>query len=271
MTARMRLDVLLVERGLAPSRERAQALIMEGSVLVDGQPRAKAGQAVAADAQLALTSAGMPFVSRGGLKLRRALDVFGLDPTGQVCLDVGASTGGFTDCLLQAGAARVYALDVGYGQLHWHLRTDPRVVVLEKMNARHLEAGSLPEQPAFAVIDVSFISLTKVLEPVGLAMGFGAPDDRPPLSIVALVKPQFEVGPKRAPRGVVRDPAAHRAALHTAIDSGRALGWRVAGLTESPLLGPAGNREFLLWLATGAQASAFGDIEDEDVERCVGR
>ncbi|MGH2470290.1 MAG: TlyA family RNA methyltransferase, partial [Chloroflexota bacterium] len=158
MTERMRLDVLLVERGLAPSRERAQALIMEGSVLVDGEPRAKAGQAVAADARLAVTSAGPPFVSRGGLKLRRALDAFALDPTGQVCVDVGASTGGFTDCLLQAGAARVYAVDVGYGQLHWRLRTDPRVIVLERVNARHLEAGALPEQPTFAVLDVSFIS-----------------------------------------------------------------------------------------------------------------
>jgi len=235
----MRLDVLLVERGLAPSRERAQALILEGAVRVGGESRAKPGQPVALDVPIELVGGAMPFVSRGGLKLQRALQAFAVDPNGKVCLDVGASTGGFTDALLQAGAARVYAVDVGYGQLDWKLRQDPRVAVLEKTNIRNLT--ELPERPALAVIDVSFISLTKVLEPVSRLIDEQA-------DLIALVKPQFEAGPKAAPKGVVRDPEVHRRVLHEVLAHARGLGWQARGLVASPILGPAGNREFLLWL-----------------------
>ncbi len=250
----MRLDVLLVERGLAPSRERAQALILEGAVRVAGEARSKAGEAVLVDAPIEVVGPAMPFVSRGGLKLRRALEAFGVDPRGKVCLDVGASTGGFTDCLLQAGAVRVYAVDVGYGQLDWKLRQDSRVVVMEKTNIRRLT--ELPEQPELATIDVSFISLTKVLEPVTRLL---APE------IIALVKPQFEAGPKAAPKGVVRDPAVHRRVLETVLERTREVGWGARGLVASPILGPAGNREFLLWLDR-----AGADVVDaEAVERCL--
>jgi len=250
----MRLDVLLVERGLAPSRERAQALILEGAVRVGGEARSKAGEAVLADAPIEVVGPLLPFVSRGGLKLRRALEAFGVDPRGKVCLDVGASTGGFTDCLLQAGAVRVYAVDVGYGQLDWKLRQDSRVVVMEKTNIRRLT--ELPEQPELATIDVSFISLTKVLEPVTRLL---APE------IIALVKPQFEAGPKAAPKGVVRDVAVHHRVLDVILGHARELGWRARGLVASPLLGPAGNREFLLWLdRDGADV-----VDAEAVERCL--
>ena len=250
----MRLDVLLVERGLAPSRERAQALILEGAVRVSGEPHSKAGEAVLTDAPIEVLGPALPFVSRGGLKLQRALEAFDVDPAGKACLDVGASTGGFTDCLLQAGAARVYAVDVGHGQLDWKLRQDPRVVVMEKTNIRALE--ELPERPQLATIDVSFISLGKVLEPAG-RLG--------PADVIALVKPQFEAGPKAAPKGVVRDPAVHRRVLETVLDQARQLGWKARGLTASPILGPAGNREFLLWL------DRIGpDVVDaEAVERCL--
>jgi 23S rRNA (cytidine1920-2'-O)/16S rRNA (cytidine1409-2'-O)-methyltransferase len=250
----MRLDVLLVERGLAPSRERAQALILEGAVRVAGEPHSKAGEAVLTDAPVEVVGPALPFVSRGGLKLQRALETFGIDPAGKACLDVGASTGGFTDCLLQAGAARVYAVDVGHGQLDWKLRQDPRVVVMERTNIRGL--NELPERLELAAIDVSFISLTKVLEPV---TGLGPPE------IVALVKPQFEAGPKAAPKGVVRDPAVHRRVIEAVLAHSRQLGWAARGLTPSPIVGPAGNREFLLWLDR-----AGPDVVDaEAVERCL--
>ncbi|MFI5267838.1 MAG: TlyA family RNA methyltransferase [Chloroflexota bacterium] len=250
----MRLDVLLVERGLAPSRERAQALILEGAVRVAGEARSKAGEAVLVDAPIEVVGPALPFVSRGGLKLQRALHAFAVDPRGKVCVDVGASTGGFTDCLLQAGAARVYAVDVGYGQLDWKLRQDQRVIVREKTNIRYL--ADLPERPELATIDVSFISLTKVLEPVTRLL---APE------VIALVKPQFEAGPKAAPKGVVRDAAVHRRVLDAVLGHARDLGWQARGLVASPLLGPAGNREFLLWLDR-----AGPDVVDEEaVERCL--
>jgi 23S rRNA (cytidine1920-2'-O)/16S rRNA (cytidine1409-2'-O)-methyltransferase len=250
----MRLDVLLVERGLAPSRERAQALILEGAVRVAGEARSKAGEAVLLDAPIEIVGPALPFVSRGGLKLRRALEAFAMDPAGKVCLDVGASTGGFTDCLLQAGAARVYAVDVGHGQLDWTLRQDPRVVVWEKTNVRWLT--DLPERPELATIDVSFISLTKVIEPVGRLLGDGA-------EIIALVKPQFEAGPKAAPKGVVRDVAVHRRVLDAVLEHVRGFGWQARGLAASPLLGPAGNREFLLWL----DRAGPNVVDGEAVER----
>jgi 23S rRNA (cytidine1920-2'-O)/16S rRNA (cytidine1409-2'-O)-methyltransferase len=252
----MRLDVLLVERGLAPSRERAQALILEGAVRVAGEPHSKAGEAIAVDASLEVVGGQQPFVSRGGLKLRRALDAFPIDPRSKVCLDVGASTGGFTDCLLQAGAERVYAVDVGYGQLDWKLRQDSRVVVMERTNIRYVTG--LPERPELATIDASFISLTKVLSPAGRLLA-SEPD------VVALVKPQFEAGPKGAPRGVVRDPGVHRRVLATVLSHARELGWRARGLVPSPILGPAGNGEFLLWL----DRQGPDVVDDDAVEQCL--
>ncbi len=260
---RMRLDTLLVERGLAPSRERARALILEGAVRVGGEALARAGQPVSVDAPIEIASPGLPFVSRGGLKLRHALDVFGIDPRGKICLDVGASTGGFTDVLLQAGAARVYAVDVGYGQLDWKLRRDSRVVVLEKTNIRNLT--DLPETPELATVDVSFTSLTKTLPAVTRLLGIPVPGPAGERDVVVLVKPQFEAGPKGAPKGVVRDPVVHRRVIEQVLACARELGWRPRGLTPSPILGPAGNREFLLWLdRRGPDA-----VDELAVEQCL--
>ncbi len=248
--ARERLDVLLLARGLAPSRERARALIMAGEARVAGQPATKAGMLVPVDAviELAASASETRFVSRGGLKLERALDAFQLDPTGCSCVDVGASTGGFTDLLLRRGAARVYAVDVGHGQLAWTLRNDPRVTVLERTNIRHLE--SLPELVRCAVIDVSFISLRLVLPRVAT---FLAPDGW----VVALVKPQFEAGRAEADRGagVIREPAVHRRVLRDLLawladEAPDGVGRRLApfGLIVSPITGRDGNHEYLLLL-----------------------
>lgn len=239
---RLRLDRLLVQRGLVESRERAQALILAGDVRVDGAVVTKPAQLVPEDAEVEVGPGSLPYVSRGGLKLQHALDTFGIDVRGLVAIDVGASTGGFTDCLLQRGAARVYAIDVGYGQLAWKLRQDPRVVVLERTNIRYLERlpdGALAD---LATVDVSFISLTKVLPAVLRLL-------KPDGFIIALVKPQFEAGPQRVGRGgVVRDPAVHRDVLRQIVSWAREHGLVVRGLTRSPILGPAGNVEFLLWL-----------------------
>lgn len=242
-----RLDVALVRRGLAPSRERARALIMAGQVFVGEQMFDKPGTQIALDAALRLADAPdeLKYVSRGGLKLEKALDVFALDPAGLVALDVGASTGGFTDCLLRRGARRVYALDVGRGQLAWTLRNDPRVVVMESTNIRHVTL--LPEPVQCAVIDVSFISLRLVLPPLAPLLTTGA-------WVVALVKPQFEAGKAEVDRGegVIRDPAVHERILaelqawipeHTP--------FVIRGLTDSPIYGRDGNREFLLYLSLG--------------------
>ncbi len=238
---RERLDVLLVERGLAPSRERAQALIMAGRVTVAGVVESKSGTRVAVDAALAVKEPPVPYASRGGLKLEKALDAFGIDVAGKVCMDVGASTGGFTDCLLQRGAARVYAVDVGYGQLAVALREDPRVVVLEKVNARYLDATHVPEKVDFACVDVSFISLEKVWTAVTARLK----DDG---DVVALVKPQFEAGAKDVGKGgVVRDAEVHRRVLTNVIQVVWHSNMDVAGLTHSPVRGPKGNLEFLLW------------------------
>ncbi|MEX2227387.1 MAG: TlyA family RNA methyltransferase [Dehalococcoidia bacterium] len=240
---KQRLDVALVERGLAVSREKAQAMILAGDVRVAGQAEKRASVAVAADATIEVAQPPR-FVSRGGEKLDHALDVFGIAVDGVCALDVGASTGGFTHVLLQRGASRVFAVDVGYGQLDQRLRDDARVVVMERTHVRDLPA--LPEQPRLATIDVSFISLTRALPPVIAALAGGAP-------IVALVKPQFEAGKDDVGRdGVVRDPLTHATVI------GRAAWWavnhglRVRGVTTSPLLGPAGNREFFLHLETPA-------------------
>jgi 23S rRNA (cytidine1920-2'-O)/16S rRNA (cytidine1409-2'-O)-methyltransferase len=235
-----RLDVLLVEAGLAPTRTRAQALVLAGQVVVGDRRVDKPGTRVPVDAELRLKGEAPPYVSRGGLKLRHALDYFQLDVRGAVCADIGASTGGFTDCLLQAGASRVYALDVGYGQLHPTLRADARVVVQERVNARHLPADALGEPVDVVVADVSFISLAQVLPAV-------LPHLRPGGLLVALVKPQFEVGKGQVGKGgVVRDEALRAAAIARVQAEVQSLGLRLLGVTDSPLLGPAGNREALL-------------------------
>jgi len=252
---KVRLDVLLVERGLAESRAKAQALIMAGQVRVAGQTMLKPGTPIPADSPLTVDS-GPRFVSRGGEKLEAALETFGLDVSGLVCADVGASTGGFTDCLLQRGAAKVYAIDVGKGILHWKLRNDPRVVVMEETNARFVE--SLPEGVELVTVDASFISL-KILLPV-VKKWLGPNPPIPPslrgkggaggLGAIALIKPQFEAGKKDVSRGdgVIRDPAIHRQVLLDVLGFAQQEGFSVRGLIKSPLLGPKGNAEFLVWL-----------------------
>lgn len=239
--AKTRLDQLLVDRGLAESRTRAQAIIMAGLVLVDGHKVDKAGTKVAEDKPIELKGQDHPWVSRGGLKLDKALDQFAIDVTGMVGLDVGASTGGFTDVLLTRGAARVYAVDVGYGQLAHKLRVDERVVVLERTNARHLTPEQIPEPVDIVVCDASFIGLRTVLP---AALGFVRPGGR----LAALIKPQFEVGKERVGKGgVVRDPALHAEVCETIRAWLSDLpGWSVDGITESPIKGPEGNVEFLI-------------------------
>ena len=239
MSSKQRLDVLLHQRGLAPSREKARAMIMAGAVTVNGHVVDKAGTQVDAKADIAI-QAGPRFVSRGGEKLDWALNTFQVQVLGQVCADVGASTGGFTDCLLQHGAARVYALDVGYGQLAYRLRQDPRVVVMERTNARYVER--LPEPVNLTVIDASFISL-KLLLPV-IKGWLASPGD-----IIALIKPQFEAGKKDVGKGgVVKDPSVHIRVLEETLCFAQSQDFSIRGLTVSPLKGPAGNIEFLVWL-----------------------
>jgi 23S rRNA (cytidine1920-2'-O)/16S rRNA (cytidine1409-2'-O)-methyltransferase len=251
--SRQRLDQLLVERGLAETRTRAQALILAGKVRVGEGDAArsdlKAGDLVPSDALLSLAERE-PYVSRGGHKLAAALVAFEIDPAGFVCLDVGASTGGFTDVLLQRGATRVYAIDVGRGQLAEALRRDERVVSMERVNARTLTATTLPEPVDLAVVDVSFISLALVLEPVAAALRPGAAP-----RIVALVKPQFEAGRGRTDHGVVRDPAVHREVLERVIDTARQQGLGAQALIASPILGPEGNREFLISFHHGVECA----------------
>ena len=245
MAPRTRLDVLVTERGLADSRERAQALIMAGSITVNGKRVDKPGTSVADGALVALVGPDIPYVSRGGLKLEHALQVFALDVTGLIAIDVGASTGGFTDCLLHHGAQRVYAVDVGHGQLHAKLRRDERVVVLEGTNARYLSAP-LPERPTLATFDVSFISLLKVLPAILLLLD-------PQAAIVALIKPQFEAGAALVGKGgVVRRPEVRRDVVRQILIGMETLGVPARGLTTSPLRGPAGNVEYLTYATLGA-------------------
>jgi 23S rRNA (cytidine1920-2'-O)/16S rRNA (cytidine1409-2'-O)-methyltransferase len=240
-----RLDTLLVERGLAASRERARAMILAGSVRVNGQPAAKAGMPVRLDADVTITAPDHPYVGRGGLKLAHALDLFGIEVAGRMALDIGASTGGFTDVLLQRGAARVVALDVGHGQLDWKLRKDPRVTVLERINARTLAPADLPHDlRAFDIItiDVSFISLRFILPVLPPLMRDGA-------DVVALVKPQFEAGRAEVGRGgIVRDEQVRLRVVEEVGAAADALGLRRAATTESPIAGMEGNREFLIHL-----------------------
>ncbi len=235
-----RLDVLVVERGLAESRTKAQALILAGQVVVDDQRVDKPGALVPVEAELRLKGEVLPYVSRGGLKLKAALERFGLDVRGKVAADIGASTGGFTDCLLQEGATRVHAIDVGYGQLHEKLRTDARVRSRERVNARYLTDEDLPEPVDVVVIDVSFISLTQVLPAVLPFLKRGG-------LLVALVKPQFEVGPNKVGKGgVVKDPAARQEAIDSVSAFVREQGLVVRGVMDSTVPGPAGNIEALL-------------------------
>lgn len=242
-----RLDVLLVERGLAETRSKAQALVLAGLVAGHSKP----GEQVDEDAELEVASPP-PFVSRGGIKLRNALDAFGIDVTGRDCADVGASTGGFTDCLLQAGAARVVAIDVGYGQLHPRLRDDPRVTALERMNVRDLR--ELPFAPDLVVCDVSFISIRKALPPV-LALA------RPGWEAVVLVKPQFEAEPALVRKGVVRDPEVQRAAVRWVVETAVAWEGATVGVVDSGLPGPKGNREFFVHLVHDPDATVPDDID----------
>jgi len=236
-----RLDQALVQRGLAESREKAQRLILAGEVRVAGQIATKAGHQIPDDAEVAVTQAER-FVSRGGEKLEAAFKAFALDVTGKVCVDIGASTGGFTDCLLQHGAARVYAVDVGRGQLHWRLHADPRIVVMDGVNARYLRSGDLPEPPAMVTVDAAFISLTLLLPAVKELLLPGG-------EIVTLIKPQFEAGRAEVGKGgVVRDERIRRQVIERVHMFGeRTLGLLWRGLCESPLHGPAGNVEFLAY------------------------
>ncbi|HKE79224.1 MAG TPA: TlyA family RNA methyltransferase [Solirubrobacteraceae bacterium] len=260
--AKVRIDTLLARRGLFASRARAAASVMAGEVRLGGpggERAAKPGQMVADDVELAVDERPA-FVSRGGIKLANALQATGVDPAGHLCLDVGASTGGFTDCLLQGGAAHVVALDVAYGELHWSLRNDDRVTVLERTNARALEPRELPYAPDLVVADVSFISLTKVL-PALLACC------APRFDALAMVKPQFEVGRAKVGKGgVVRDPDDRRAALVGVAASARDAGASVLGFASSGLPGPKGNRETFVWLAEGGRIGAIDDLESAALE-----
>ncbi|MEA2396674.1 MAG: rRNA (cytidine1920-2-O)/16S rRNA (cytidine1409-2-O)-methyltransferase [Thermoleophilaceae bacterium] len=250
-----RLDALLVERGLFQTRSRAAAAVLAGTVRIgdDGRRADKPGQLVAGEVPLAV-DAPPPFVSRGGVKLANALDRLGLDPEGRRCLDVGASTGGFTDCLLKRGASHVVALDVGYGELDWGLRNDPRVTVIERTNARGIEPRILPYRPDLMVVDVSFISLLKVL-PAVLASA------APTFDCVALIKPQFEVGKERVGKGgVVRSADDRREALVSVAAAMVAEGWPVLGMASSELPGPAGNRETFVWLAEAERDGGLDDL-----------
>lgn len=240
---RIRLDILLLEKGIFPTRSKAQAAVMAGQVLVDSKPEIKAGALIREDAVLALAALACPYVSRGGLKLAAALEAFPVKVEGAVCLDAGASTGGFTDCLLQKGAAKVYAVDVGRAQLDLKLRNDPRVVWRESFDARKIEPRLFDPRPRIGVIDVSFISITRILPSVIACL-------EAPFEVLALVKPQFEVGPKLAPKGVVRAPEHRLAAVESVRKSLTTLPVREMGLLECPVRGPKGNVEFFLYLAS---------------------
>lgn len=254
---KVRLDKLVVERGLAPTRERAQALILAGRVLVDEQKLDKPGHTVPASAVLRMLGDDLRYVSRGGLKLEAALLHWKIDLNGRFCLDVGASTGGFTDCMLQNGADRVLAIDTGYGQIAEKLRRDGRVTLMERTNARNLIPGDLPSGISFLAMDVSFISATLLLPPVVRAIRAGC-DNPPPLEAVILVKPQFEAGREHIGKGgIVRDPAAHRLAIErvtTCIDS---LGATAMEVIDSPILGTEGNREFLMHSRLSLQSAGL--------------
>ena len=254
MSNKTRLDVLLVERGFAPTRQKAQAIIMAGSVFVAGQRVDKPGTAVAEDAQIEVRGGTLAYVSRGGLKLEKAMAAFPIDLNGAVCADIGASTGGFTDCMLQNGAEKVYAVDVGYNQLDWRLRTHPQVVCMERTNARYLTAEQIPQPLDFFSVDVSFISLNLILPAVRPLMADGGEG-------VCLVKPQFEAGKdKVGKKGVVRDPQVHLEVLEQFLIHAANAGFGVKDITFSPIKGPEGNIEYLGYLTTREVPPYAGDL-----------
>lgn len=263
-----RLDVLLVDRRLADSREKAKAVIMSGIVYVNGQKEDKAGQTFDVTSEIELRGSTLKYASRGGLKLEKAMEVFPASPEGCVCMDVGASTGGFTDCMLQNGAVRVYAVDVGHGQLAWKLRQDSRVVVMEKTNIRYVRPEDIEDRLDFVSIDVSFISLSKVLGPVGRLMKEGA-------YAVCLIKPQFEAGREKVgKKGVVRDKAVHREVIENVLSFASEAGFDVEGLDFSPIKGPEGNIEYLACLrrTDGVAGTVAESVEiDRVVEESHGK
>lgn len=259
---RERLDVYLVNNGFFSSREKARAAVMAGLVFVDGERVDKPGHPVKAAVKVQIRGNKLPYVSRGGLKLARAIKEFKIDLKDRVVLDIGASTGGFTDCALQNGARLVYAVDVGYGQLAWKLRSDPKVVSLERTNVRYLEPEALGERPCFATIDVSFISLALVLPRVDLLI-------EPVAAGVALIKPQFEAGRERVgKKGVVRDPAVHVEVIEKIMGIVNDLGWQVAGLDFSPIRGPEGNIEYLLYFTKG-QPGKVSEPRVHEIVKCA--
>ncbi|MBO5278272.1 MAG: TlyA family RNA methyltransferase [Lachnospiraceae bacterium] len=258
-----RLDVLLVKRNLAESREKAKAIIMSGNVFVEGNREDKAGTMFEDSVSIEVKGSTLRYVSRGGLKLEKAVDVFGVMLDGKVCMDVGASTGGFTDCMLQNGAVRVYSVDVGHGQLAWKLRNDERVVCMEKTNIRYVTEADVPDKIDFVSIDVSFISLTKVLLPVKALM---ADDAR----MVCLIKPQFEAGREKVgKKGVVRDPAVHEEVIHMVMNYAQSIGMWLLNLDFSPVKGPEGNIEYLLYLKNQQEGLAGGCETVIQVEETV--
>ena len=253
MSAKTRLDVLLVELGLQESRQKAQATIMSGQVFVDGQRVDKPGAPVAEDAEIEVKG-GLRYVSRGGLKLEKAMALWPVHLEDAVCMDIGASTGGFTDCMLQNGAAKVYAVDVGYGQLAWKLRSDPRVVCLERTNARYLSHEQIPEEPDFSSVDVSFISLKLILPAIAGVLRDGG-------QVVCLIKPQFEAGKEKVgKKGVVRDPAVHREVLEHFLEHAKENNFTVIDITYSPIRGPEGNIEYLGFLQKNSGQAGTIDI-----------
>lgn len=256
-----RLDVLLVKRNLAESREKAKAIIMAGSVFVDGEREDKAGSSFPADVRIEVKGHALPYVSRGGLKLEKALANFDVTVEGKVCTDVGSSTGGFTDCMLQSGAVKVFAIDVGRGQLDWKLRQDERVVCMEKTNIRYVTPEDIGEPVDFSSIDVSFISLTKVLEPI---RGYLRSDGE----IVALIKPQFEAGREKVgKKGVVREKSTHEEVIHTVTDYAASIGFTVKKLTFSPIKGPEGNIEYLVHLKKAREEAC--DVPSEEAVKGI--
>ena len=250
-----RLDVLLVKKGLAPSREKAKAVIMAGSVYVDGQKEDKAGSVFDEEsAQIEVRGHVLPYVSRGGLKLEKALKVFPITLTGKICMDIGASTGGFTDCMLQNGAAKVYSVDVGYGQLDWKLRQDERVVCMEKTNFRYMTPEDIPDVLDFASVDVSFISLDKILTPAYALL-------KEQGEMVALIKPQFEAGREKVgKKGVVRDPKVHEEVISRIVRHADEVSFEVLDLSYSPIRGPEGNIEYLIHLRKNPERTVYPDI-----------
>lgn len=255
MSNKTRLDVLLVERGLQESRQKAQTTIMSGLVFVNNQRVDKPGTAVANDAEIEVRGNVLPYVSRGGLKLEKAMKSFGLTLTGMTCADIGASTGGFTDCMLQNGAVKVYAVDVGYGQLDWKLRNDPRVVCMERTNARYLTHEQIPDELDFASIDVSFISLRLILPAVNGLLREGG-------HVACLVKPQFEAGREKVgKKGVVRDASVHREVLENFLIHAKESSFTVLDITYSPIRGPEGNIEYLGYLEKGEWVERAFDLD----------